>query len=87
MRRVGRCGCTAERLRRGGYSPIGGSCSVAGGVAMQIRRGWAAQWAGAYADETVTARPAGGQAAGAGRWDRERGGRGARPGWGGGPQP
>lgn len=54
---------------------------------MQIRRGWAAQWAGAYADETVTARPAGGQAAGAGRWDRERGGRGARPGWGGGLQP
>lgn len=58
---------------------------------MQIRRGWAAQWAGAYADETVTAGPAGGRAGrravGAGRWDRERGGRGARPGWGGGPQP
>lgn len=31
---------------------------------MQIRRGWAAQWAGAYADETVTARPAGGRAGG-----------------------
>lgn len=29
---------------------------------MQIRRGWAAQWTGAYADETVTAGPAGGRA-------------------------
>ncbi|XP_024092835.3 dapper homolog 3 isoform X1 [Pongo abelii] len=70
MRRVGRCGCTAESLRQEGYSPIGGCCSVAGGVAMQIRRGWAAQWAGAYADETVTARPAGGRA---GCWGGEVG--------------
>eukprot|EP00069_Balaena_mysticetus_P009895 bmy_06588T0 len=31
---------------------------------MQIRRWWAAQWAGAYADETVTAGPAGGRAGG-----------------------
>uniref|UniRef100_A0A8C0MED4 Dishevelled binding antagonist of beta catenin 3 n=1 Tax=Canis lupus familiaris TaxID=9615 RepID=A0A8C0MED4_CANLF len=37
---------------------------------MQIRRGWAAQWAGAYADETVTAGPAGGQA---GCWGGEVG--------------
>lgn len=80
--------CTTEHLRKGGYPPIGYGCCVAGGVVMQIRHGWAGQWAGAYADETVTAGLAGGRAGrravGAGRWDRERGGRGARPGWGGG---
>uniref|UniRef100_A0A4X1VWB5 Dishevelled binding antagonist of beta catenin 3 n=1 Tax=Sus scrofa TaxID=9823 RepID=A0A4X1VWB5_PIG len=37
---------------------------------MQIRRGWAAQWTGAYADETVTAGPAGGRA---GCWGGEVG--------------
>lgn len=37
---------------------------------MQTRRGWAGQWAGAYADETVTAGPAGGQA---GCWGGEVG--------------
>lgn len=57
-------GVHSEHLRKEGYQPISRGCSVAGGVAMQIRRGWAAQWAGVYADETVTAGPAGGLAGG-----------------------
>ncbi|XP_008574122.1 PREDICTED: dapper homolog 3 [Galeopterus variegatus] len=78
MRRVGRCGCTAEHLRQEGYQPIGGGCSVSGGVAMQIRRRWAAQWAGVYVDETVTARPAGGRAG----WLLGRGGDQSAEDWG-----